>query len=145
MDLPLCSTDGHVVKIRKLPVVYVASCPYNLFPPQLLIKEMKRKNFKIKHFKHDDTEYVFEYIHANDKFAKQKTIRCPIRENRLLKLRTKDGFSKFLKRTKSTHQKGYAMRVRLGDQSPFQRQRELQRDKTGEPKFQQNKTREHEF
>ena len=60
INLPLKSDDGRTLTITKIPVMHVPSCPYNLMPPQILIKQMKVRNIYIKHFKHDDLEYILE-------------------------------------------------------------------------------------
>ena len=59
--LGLKSDNGHYDIIPNLPVVYVPSCPYNLIPPQLLIKHMKAIGYTITDFSHDDTTYAFKY------------------------------------------------------------------------------------
>ena len=86
VNLKLRSDDGEVIRIEKIPVVHVTSCPYNLFLPQLLIKEMKQNNFKIKDFKHSESEYIFEYAHHDAKSVQPKTLTCCIRENGMFEL-----------------------------------------------------------
>ena len=41
LSLPLRSDDGNIDVILGLNEVYVPSSPYNLIPPQILIKQMK--------------------------------------------------------------------------------------------------------
>ena len=74
INLPLKSDDGQILIIPKIPVMHVPSCPYNLMPPQLFVKEMKARNFSVKHFKHDDNEYVLKYKPPEDKITKPHTL-----------------------------------------------------------------------
>lgn len=64
-DFPLRSDLGVKHKI-KVPAVCVPSSPFCLFPPQLLHKLLQDKGFRVKHFKHDDKEYIFEYCPPNE-------------------------------------------------------------------------------
>ena len=54
IDIPLKSKDGRISLVEGVPVVHIPSCPHNLLPPQVLIKEMKARRFQVRHFKHDD-------------------------------------------------------------------------------------------
>ena len=64
INLLLKSNDGRATILKRLPVVHVPGCPYNLLPPQLLVKEMKARDFSVRHCKHDNKEYIFEYSHS---------------------------------------------------------------------------------
>ena len=53
-SLLLKSDDGVFDTIPELPAVYVPSSPYNIIPPQLLIKHMRGMGYTIINFTHND-------------------------------------------------------------------------------------------
>ena len=60
-------------KITKpyLPAMWVPTCPYNLMPPQLLVRYLKPAGFEVEWFKHDDKTYVFEYRRPGEEHFKK--------------------------------------------------------------------------
>ena len=77
----------------------VNTSPCNIIPSQLLISEMKKCEYWIKSFAHDDKIYKFEYSKSyppND--TTTNTITGPIQNNGLFPLRTNPGFTQFMKR-----------------------------------------------
>ena len=97
-ELTLQSDDGHFDTIPSLPAVCVPSSPYNLIPPQLLIKHMKSMGYIITDFSHDDTAYKFKYISPTDTTKTQRTVSIPIAPNGLFILRSKPGYRNFMSR-----------------------------------------------
>ena len=61
LSLPLRSNNGDIDIITDLDAVYVPSSPYNLVPPQILIKQMKSRILTVNRFNHDDINYTFSY------------------------------------------------------------------------------------
>ena len=96
--LTLQSDDGHYDTIPRLPAVCVPSSPYNLIPPQLLIKHMKSIGYIVDDFSHDDIIYKFKYISPTDVTKTQRTVTIPIASNGLFILRSKPGYQSFMSR-----------------------------------------------
>ena len=97
-ELTLQSDDGHFDIISGLPAVCVPSSPYNLIPPQLLIKHMKNMGYIISNFSHDDTVYKFKYISPTDITKTQRTVTIPIAPNGLFIFHSKPGYLSFMSR-----------------------------------------------
>ena len=99
LSLPLTSDDGSIDVISGLNAVYVPSSPYNLIPPQILIKQMKIKGFAIDRFNHDDTNYTFVYSSPSLPInTPPRSITIPLGSNQLFTLRTSEGYSNFMSR-----------------------------------------------
>ena len=99
LSLPLKSDDGKTTIIRKLNAVYVPTSPFNLIPPQILIKEMKRQRFQVHYFKHDDKHYIFKYTPlSKNKLESERTLTISIGDNNLFTLRTREGYKNFMSR-----------------------------------------------
>ena len=99
LTLPLQSDKGNLDILSNLQAVYVPSYPYNLIPPQILTNQMKRQDFRVDYFKHNDTKYVFEYCPPST--IGPPSSRCltlPVGENNLLTLRTNVGYKNFMSR-----------------------------------------------
>jgi hypothetical protein len=92
-DFPLRSDDGIKHNIN-VPVVCVPSSPFSLFPPQLLHKALQDKGFDVKHFKHDDKEYVFEYRPPNETTWRKMTI--PVDHRGMFTHWSNPGYHRFL-------------------------------------------------
>ena len=91
-NFPLRSDNGTKHEIN-VPVVCVPSSPFCIFPPQLLHKILKEKGFDVKHFKHDDKEYILEYQPPNDKSWHRMTI--PIDHRGMFTHWSDPGYSRF--------------------------------------------------
>ena len=104
LSLPLRSDADNVDVIADLEAVHVPSCPYNIIPPQLLIDEMKRRNFDVHSSTHDERIYTFTYKPSTSKVY--RTLTIPISVNRLFILRSKEGFTNFMARA-STYNKHF--------------------------------------
>ena len=98
LALPLRSDDGTLDLVSDLDAVLVPSCPYNLIPPQILVKQMKLRGYKIHKFLHDDVTYIFRYKHMNQSSKNGRTLTVPLGRNGLFGFRTKDGYSSFMSR-----------------------------------------------
>ena len=85
--------------MSNLHAVYVPSCPYNLIPPQVLIKQMRLQAYDIQHSEHDDTKYIFNYKSSSSKCYRSVTV--PLGNNGLFTLRTNEGYSSFMSRAAS--------------------------------------------
>ena len=91
--LSLTDNDNISVKLPDIDVVYVPSSPYNLLPPQLLIKYLKAANYKADYFRHDDKSYTITFTPPNA--SKPHTVTVPINKNELFLIRTSPGYTKF--------------------------------------------------
>ena len=99
LSLSLRSDDGNIDVISGLNAVYVPSSPYNLIPPQILIKQMKIKGFAIDRFNHDDKDYTFVYSSPSLPInTPPRSITVPLGSNQLFTLRTSEGYSNFMSR-----------------------------------------------
>ena len=98
IGIPLKSEGGQTYLIQAVPVMHIPSCPYNLLPHQVLIKEMKSRNFQVKYCKHDDHEYVLEWIDPGVGTTEKQTLTCDIRTSGLFELFTAEGYEKFCTR-----------------------------------------------
>ena len=85
INLSSQSNTGEVDLVSDLPAVYIPSCPYNLLPPQVLIRYMKEKDFEVEYFKHDDQVYIFRYHPSttSNKMTLWREITIPIGTNQL--------------------------------------------------------------
>ena len=83
--MPLQSNNGEVDLVSNLSAVFIPSCPYNLLPPQVLIRHMKSRGFEVEYFKHDDKVYIFKYRKPTSVNSKPKwrEITIPIGANQL--------------------------------------------------------------
>ena len=96
LTLHFKNDNGTSTSVRNLSAVLVPSSPYNLIPPQILIKQMKLQDYTVNHSKHDETEYIFNYKKIDD--ASFQTLTVPISPNGLFSLHTKEGYSNFMSR-----------------------------------------------
>ena len=62
--------------------VYVPTPPFNILPPQLLVSNLKKKNYKVEWFKHDNCRYVLQYSSSGDK----KKFTIPIDDRNMFSL-----------------------------------------------------------
>lgn len=89
----LQADDGTVDELP-LPAMWVPTCPYNLMPPQLLVRHLKEAGFDVQGCTHDDRVYRLIYKRPQDATFKELTI--PIGSNDLFTFRSQPGFNKFL-------------------------------------------------
>ena len=47
--------------------VYAPTSPFKLLPPQLLVSNLKKSNYGVEWFKHDNRRYVLHYSASGDK------------------------------------------------------------------------------
>ena len=93
--LPLKSDSGDLDVISNLDAVFVPSCPYNLIPPQILIRQMKSQGYRIKNFLHNDLTYVFKYTSPNNHHKPKRTLTISIQKNGMFQFCAYDGFDSF--------------------------------------------------
>ena len=94
--LPLKTSNNKLNLVSDLHAVYVPSCPYNLIPPQILCKQMRLQNYTVEHFKHDDKEYIFNFLPPSS--TKMCTLTVPIGNNNLFTMKTNEGYTNFMSR-----------------------------------------------
>ena len=101
--MPLQSDTGELDIVPTIQAVYVPSCPYNLVPPHVLIRQMKQQGFDVDYFKHDDKNYIFKYRQTSSALNphKWRNITIPIGSNDMFTLRTNAGFKHFMSRAAS--------------------------------------------
>ena len=58
--LPLKSENGTINVVKDLDATFVPSFPYNLIPPQILIRQMRMQGFAIDYFKQNNKKYIFQ-------------------------------------------------------------------------------------
>ena len=75
ISLTLESVDGHLEIVNHL-AIYCPTSPYNLAPPQLLVRALKRRGYQARAY-HDDAEYVLQYSRPNSAVHKVKTRISP--------------------------------------------------------------------
>ena len=84
--------------ISIIDTVCVPSSPYNLIPPQLLIKHMKYIGYIISDFSHNDIRYRFNYRSPGQLNCWQRTIAIPLSSNGVLTLHSNDGYTSSMSR-----------------------------------------------
>ena len=47
--------------------IYVLTSPFNILSPKLLVSNLKKKNYKVEWFKHDNRRYALQYPASGDK------------------------------------------------------------------------------
>ena len=65
--------------------------PFNLLPPQLLVLNLKKINYEVEWFKHDDWRYVLQYSASGDK----NKLTIPIDNRNMFTLWTQFGYYAF--------------------------------------------------
>ena len=91
--LHLQSDSGHIDSIKFHDAVYVPSSPYNLMPPQLLVKALRANGYDTERATHDDEDYAFNYS-KDDKIGK-RTTTIRMSSNSLFLFRSAPGFRSF--------------------------------------------------
>ena len=95
LPLQLQADDGtaHIVRMK---AVYVPSSPYNLLPPQLVVRSLRHSGYQASCV-HDDALYTLQYSKLNPSAPSDppKVLTVPIADNDLFMLRHKHGFTKF--------------------------------------------------
>ena len=71
--------------------VYVPTSLLNLLPPQLLVLNLKKKNYKVEWFKHDDRCYVIQYSTSGN----EKKLTIPIDDHNIFTLWTQFRYDAF--------------------------------------------------
>ena len=84
------SSDGHVEEIDH-QAIFCPTSPYNLAPPQLLVRSLKKRGYQAQGY-HDDTEYVLRYSRPNSASHKMRT---PISPNDLFLAQLNPGYTSF--------------------------------------------------
>ena len=91
LRMRLRSVDGHVEEIDH-PAIFCPTSPYNLAPPQLLVRALKRRGYVHSKGYHDDNEYIIQFSRSH---AMRHQIRIPISPNDLFLLQMNDGYTSF--------------------------------------------------
>ena len=86
INLHLLSDSQDVTILKNVPAVYVPSSPYNLLPPQLLVREMKSRGFKVRYSEQDDVEYVFNYNPTPQSSSTFHRLTVPLSANDLVNM-----------------------------------------------------------
>ena len=71
--------------------VYFPTTPINLLPPQLLVSNLKKSNYGVEWFKHDDLRYVLQYSASGDK----NKLTIPVDNRNMFTLWTQFGYDAF--------------------------------------------------
>ena len=98
--LPLKSDDGTIDTIIIEDAVYIPTSPYNLVPPQILLKRMKENGYHCDYTKHDDKDYIFQYRPPSAN-ASDRRLTIPIGPNNLFSIRSSEGYTAFFRQ--ATH------------------------------------------
>ena len=101
IHLPLKSDDGTIDTIVVSDAVYIPTSPYNLVPPQILLKQMKLAGYHCEYAEHDDEVYIFRYRPPGSNDATNRQLTVPIGPNNLFSVRSKEGYTAFFRR--ATH------------------------------------------
>ena len=92
LRMRLESSDGHVEEIDH-QAIFCPTSPYNLAPPQLLVRALKKRGYRAQGY-HDDTEYVLRYSRPNSVPHKMRT---PISPNDLFLAQINPGYTSFFR------------------------------------------------
>ena len=77
--------------IEMYDAVYVPTSPFNLLTPQLLVSNLKKTNYKVEWFKHDNRRYLLQYSASGD----EKKFTIPIDDPNMFTLWTQFGHDVF--------------------------------------------------
>ena len=119
IDLPMISDSQQVSLLRGVPAVYVPSSPYNLLPPQLLVREMKQHGFRVRYSEQNDVEYIFNYNPNPQSSSSFHRLTVPLGHNDLYKFRSAPGYCNFLKCAKFYPNTTPAFKHPVALSSPF--------------------------
>jgi hypothetical protein len=98
IKLPLKADDGSVDSIVIDDAVYIPTSPFNLVPPQLLLRKLTEAGYKCACAKHDDKQYVFRYQSTTTKDFIKKQLTIRIGPNDLFATRSIEGYTSFFRR-----------------------------------------------
>jgi hypothetical protein len=98
IKLPLKSEDGAINSITIKDAVYIPTSPFNLVPPQLLLRKLTEAGYKCACAKHDDKRYVFHYQSATSKNPVKRQLTIRIGPNDLFATRSIEGYTSFFQR-----------------------------------------------
>lgn len=99
--LPLKSDDGAIDSILIKDAVYIPTSPFNLVPPQLLLRKLKEAGYHCDCAQHDDQKYTFRYQSMDDPNAPKKQLTIRIGPNDLFSTRSDEGYTAFFRRAAS--------------------------------------------
>jgi len=93
LSLPLTSDQGHKETVVFENAIYCRTSPFNLLPPQILMRTLKQQYGHTK-VTHDDTHYCLEWI---DSTKTNRTTTLHISANDLFVLRTAPEYTSFFR------------------------------------------------
>jgi hypothetical protein len=99
--LNLKSGDGFIDAITICDAVYIPTSPFNLLPPQLLIRKLNDLRYECDMASHSDTRYVFTYRKPQGQTSIQRRLTIPIGPNDLFTVRTGEGYTAFFHEVKA--------------------------------------------
>ena len=100
--MPLKSDNNDVDIVKNLYDVHIPSSPYNLIPPQVLIRQMREQKFHVTYSEYDDTGYILKYeAPCSDENRAYSTLPIPIGTHQLFTLRNPPSYTDFM--TKASH------------------------------------------
>ena len=92
LRMKLESVDGHVEEIDHL-AIFCPTSPYNLAPPQLLVRALKQRGYRARAY-HDDEEYIIKYSRPG---ANPHMMRTLISPNDLFLVQMNHGYKSFFR------------------------------------------------
>ena len=96
--LPLKSDNGTIDTIAIPDAVYIPTSPFNLVPPQLLVRLLKNSGYQCDYAHHDDQIYSFAYWPNNASPIVKRQLTIPIGPDDLFSVRSSEGYTAFFKR-----------------------------------------------
>jgi hypothetical protein len=99
--LNLKSDNGFIDAITIRDAVYIPTSPFNLLPPQLLIRKLNDLRYECDMASHSNTRYVFTYRKPQGQTSIQQRLTIPIGPNDLFTVRTGEGYTAFFHEVKA--------------------------------------------
>jgi hypothetical protein len=96
--LPLKSDSGTIDTVTIDDAVYIPTSPFNLVPPQLLIRHLNKSQYDCDLATHNDKEYVFQYRKAGTDVSTKRKLTVPIGNNDLFTVRSNEGYTAFFRK-----------------------------------------------
>ena len=87
----LRADDDLSESIEMHDAVYMPTSPFNILFPQLLVSNLKKKNYKVEWFNHDDRRYVLQYSASGN----EKKLTITIYDCNMFTLWTQFGYDSF--------------------------------------------------
>lgn len=151
VTIRLKTDNGHIDNFKFDDAVYMPTSPFNLPPPppQILIDKWKREGIYVRHFQHDNLEYIFDYKSSSNP-NKLQTITAKASRSKLFTIHTGEGYSNFCHMV-THYNESYsifagASHIIPDEEEPFDKPREphptSDKETLDKPRESQTKTRE---